>query len=72
MMITKHHVPFDVDSKSGIKNTTAARNLEIAFGTRFSFLPPGGSFLLRRKGRYEQTDFNNEIYANKRIINLLD
>ena len=53
MMITKKipiDVTFDVYSKSTIKNIIAARNLEISFETRFSFLPPGGSFLLRRKG----------------------
>ena len=56
-------VTFDADSKSAIKNTIAARNLEIALENRFSFLPTGGSFLLRRKGRYDLTDFKNEIYA---------
>ena len=65
-------VTFDADSKSAIKNTIAARNLEIAFENRFSFLPPGGSFLLRRKGRYEQTDFRNEIYVYKRTRKRLD
>ena len=43
-------VTFGVHSKSAIKNTIAARNLEIAFESRFSFLPPEGSVLLRRKG----------------------
>ena len=65
-------VTFDVDSKSTIKNTIAARNLEIAFENRFSFLPPGGSSLFRRKMRYEQTDFRNTIYAYKWTINRLD
>ena len=55
------YVTFNVDSISAIKNTIAARGLELVFENRFSFLPPGGSFLLRRKERYEQTDFRNEI-----------
>ena len=48
------------------------RNLEIAFENRFSFLPSKNSFLLRRKGRCEQTDFRNEIYAYKRTRDRLD
>ena len=47
------NVTIDVDSKSAFKNITAVRNLETAFENRFSYLPPGGSFLLRQKGRYE-------------------
>ena len=52
------NLTFDVYSKSAIKNNIAVRNLDIAFENRFSILPHWGSFLLRRKGRYE-------IYAEK-------
>ena len=63
---------FDIKFQIRYQNIIAPRNLEIAFENRFSFLPPGGSFLFRRKGIYEQTDFRNEIYAYKRTRNRLD
>ena len=52
-----------VDSESAIRNMIALRNLEIPFKNRFVLLPPGGSFLFRRKMRCEQTDFRSEIYT---------
>ena len=61
-----------VDSKSAKKNTIAPRNLEIAFENMFSFLPPGGSFMFRREGRYDQIDFRNAIYTCERTRNWLD
>ena len=57
------HVTLCVDSESVIRNMIALRNLEITFKNRFLLLPPGGSFLFRRRVRYEQTNFRNVIYA---------
>ena len=52
-----------VDSESVLRNIISPCDLEIHFKNWFLLLPSGGSFLFRRKERYEQTDFKNEIYA---------
>ena len=55
-----------VDSESVLRNFISPCNLEIRLKNLFLLLPPVGSFLFRRKERYEQTDFKNEIYAYNR------
>ena len=60
---TPTYVFFDVDSKYAIKNTMAPCNLEIGYENTFLYLPSRGSILLRQKGRYGQTEFNDEIYT---------
>ena len=56
-------VTFCVDSKSGHRKFIALRNREIIIKTCFSILLLGEVFLLRRKKRYDQTNFKNEIYT---------
>ena len=58
------YVTVDIYSKSSIKNTTALRNLEIAFENLFSFLPPEGSFC--SVGRGCMTKLTSEIKSAHR------
>ena len=56
---------FCVDSESTIRKSIAHRNLELRSKTRFSLLGSREVFSLRRKGRYEQTNFKNEFLISK-------